>query len=105
MASQYRRRPRPTSRLEDRAADVWGLVGLGDVLMVDVFEVGVRPNAGSRGGRLQLDVWATLPGTQLVLVVGDGVVEFADAGDDPGLGGDELAAGLLGGFEGSGFTA
>ena len=28
-----------------------------------------------------------------------------DAGEDPGIGGEEIAAGLLGGFERSGFAA
>ncbi len=48
--------------------------------------------------------WSGLLDRESVLL-GDGVVELADAVDDVGVGGEEVDAGLLGGFECSGVAA
>jgi hypothetical protein len=84
---------------------VWRLDGLGDVLMVDVVKVGLVTKAGGSFGRVRLDGWAGLARPQLVLLSAYGVVDFADAVEDPGIGGEEVAAGLLSDFEFSAFAA
>jgi hypothetical protein len=78
---------------------------LGDLLVVDVVEVGVVPHGRLGSGRLGLDGWASLRGPKLVLLLGDGMLDLGDPDEDCGIGGEEVASGLLGGFEGSGLAA
>jgi hypothetical protein len=75
------------------------LVGGGDVLVVDVFQVGVGSDGGLRRGRLPFEGRAGRGGPRLVLLLGDGPVDCGDVGGDFGVVGEELGAGLLGGLE------
>ena len=78
---------------------------MGDVLLVDVVEVGVVTKASCGVPRVRLDGWAGSVGPQLAVLLRDGAVDFADAVEDPRMGGEERAAGLLGGLELSGVAA
>ena len=75
------------------------------MLVVDVVEVGVVTDASCLVGRVRLDGGAGRAGPQLVLLVGDDAVDFADAVKDPRLGGEKRAAVLLSCLELSGVEA
>jgi hypothetical protein len=78
---------------------------LSDLLVVDVVEVGVVTNASRRVGRIRLRDRASLAGPQLSLLLGDGVVDFADAVEDARMGAEKVAPVLLSGMELSGVAA
>ena len=77
--------------------------GFGDLLVVEVSEVGVVTNGGLQGGPGRLDGSAGL--LDLESLLGNGLVELADAVDDLGVGSEVVGAGLFGGFERSGVAA
>jgi hypothetical protein len=87
-----------TTVSECGSADLWGLVAGGDVLVVDVFQVGVVSDGGLWRGCLPFEDGAGSGGPHLVLLLGDGPVDCDDAGGDFGVVGEELGAGPLGGL-------
>ena len=88
-----------TTFSECGSADLWGLVGCGDVLVVDVFQVGIVSDGGLWRGRLPFEDRAGRGGPRLVLLLGDGPVDCDDAGRNVGVVGEELGAGPLSGLE------